>query len=128
MWDCITEMLLALLAAFQYFNFLQVSDLWDCWYINGEVKDMCLGQRFPNCGLQTPHAHLKYMMRSAKQGGKKKKVCKCWSFFRNILRQVLGFVDVFGLRFVVHMWSDCVANLFVKCEVKVDLVMWVCGR
>jgi len=57
---------------------------------------------------------------------KGKKVCKGWSFFRNIFRQVLGFVDVFGLRFVV--WSDCVANLFVKCEVKINLFMWVCGR
>jgi hypothetical protein len=47
-------------------------------------------------------------------------------FFRNILRQVLGFVDVFGLRLVV--WSDCVADLFIRCEVKVNLVMWVCGR
>jgi hypothetical protein len=36
--------------------------------------------------------------------------------------EVLGFVDVFGLRFVVLF--DCAA----KCEVKVNLVMWVCGR
>jgi hypothetical protein len=85
---------------------------------------MCLGQWFPNCGLETPHACGKYRMRSAKRGGK---VCKCWSLdFRSILMQVLGFIDVFGLRFVA--WSDCVASLFVKCEVKINLVMWVCGR
>jgi len=84
---------------------------------------MCLGQWFANCGLQSAHARMKCVMRSAK---KKKKVCKGWSFFINILRQVLGFVDVFGVRFVV--WSDCVANLFAKCEVKVNLFMRVCGR
>jgi hypothetical protein len=54
-------------------------------------------------------------------------VCKCWFLdFRSILIHVLASVDVFGLRFVV--WSDCVANLFVKCEVNVNLGMWVCGR
>jgi len=51
-------------------------------------------------------------------------VCKCWCFFRNILRQVLGLVDVLRLA----VWSDCVANLFVRCKVKVNLIMWVCGR
>jgi hypothetical protein len=61
------------------------------------------------------------MTKSAKKGWKK--VCKCWSLdFRSILMEVLGFVDVFGLRFVVLF--DCAA----KCEVKVNLVMWVCGR
>jgi hypothetical protein len=65
MWDFITEMFLELLAAFQNFSFPQVSDLWDCWYIHGEVKDMCLGQWFANCGLQTAHARMKYVMRSA---------------------------------------------------------------
>ena len=83
MWDCSIEMFLELLAAFQNFSFLQVSDVWDCWYIHGEQKDVCLGQRFPNCGLQTLRACMKHMMRSAK---KEKKVCKWWSFFRNILR------------------------------------------
>jgi hypothetical protein len=31
---------------------------------------MCLGQWFPNCGLQTPCAYAEYMMRSAREGEK----------------------------------------------------------
>ena len=51
---CITEMFLELLAAFWNFRLLQVSELWDWWYIHREVTDMCLEQQqFPNCGLQT---------------------------------------------------------------------------
>jgi hypothetical protein len=80
---------------------------------------MCLGLWFANCACP-------YEICDEVCQKDKKKVFKGWSFFRNILRQVLGFVDVFGLRFVV--WSDCVANLFAKCEVKVNLFMWVCGR
>lgn len=66
---------------------------------------------------------MKYFMSARRMG---RKCASAGVFFRNILRQVVGLVDVFGLRLVV--WSDCVADLFIRCEVKVNLVMWVCGR
>lgn len=75
----------------------------------GEVKDTCVGQWFPNCGVQTPHARMKYMM-SAKKG--KGGGGKCASagvvigflyIYRNILGQVLGLVVWSGCKFICEM-------------------------
>jgi hypothetical protein len=105
-------MFLEILAAFQNFSFLQVSDVWDCWYIRGEVKVTCLGQRFPNCGLQTLHACVKHVMRSAKKEKKKVQVLVffqkyfeasswvCWCIWFKICCMVR-----LCCRFICEMWS-----------------------